>query len=495
MKTSSFIGFTRNVAMAHPFVSSYSLRVPGIPFAIDLEGRQIIGSDIWYLKKAGLINSTFVQFFGPKGCGKSAIQKMWAAFAFMRRGADMERNRIVIHDRKPEGEASEYAKLAAITGSITFEMGSMQVNPFERKLFLNEKGGNEVYELGMLDIAKILAEYSDGPLSPLEYYALRVAMFEMLTHYDELVWSPEVLQKICGSLTSKMLSDYHSMLNEKLIVKTIDRLANLQLDVLRTRVESQINELKEADHLLQFADLHGPAISLSAKLGNLLNGKIGRMFGFKHSLYDIRTQRAVVKDWRGMDDEAETLARWIDTNITINAAEMNRKDLLPTVELDDERHKSMRNTHYANSLLFLTEIARGLDMVNVGSSHWYNSMRPGKEGDASWNVGDLVIRNMGLRIYGNITNETSYKREVQEREQASNREVNRLATLPIYCFGGKLQGENGPMTFFRTIASPKLRADILETDSAVAAMTKAGDLRSDDFLRCYARKNNFTYIG
>ena len=495
MKASSFFGFTRNVAMAHPFVSSYARPVPGVPFAIDLEGRQVIGSDIWQLKKAGLINSTFVQLFGPKGGGKSAVQKMWAAFAYMRRGADMERIRIVIHDRKPEGEASEYAKLAAITGSITFEMGSMQVNPFERKLFLNQTGGEDVYELGMLDIAKILAEYTDGPLSPLEYYALRVAMFEMLTHYDELVWSPEVLQKICGSLNSSMLAAYHRTLNEKLIVKTTDRLANLQLEVLRTKVEGQINELKEADHLLQFSDLIGPAISVSARLGNLLNGKIGRMFGFKHSLYDIRTQRAVVKDWRGMDDDAETLARWIDNNITINAAEMNRKDLLPTVELDDERHKSMRNARYTDSLLFLTEIARGLEMLNIGSSHWYNSMRPGEEGSESWNKGDLVIRNMGLRVYGNITNETGYKREVQEREQISTREVNRMATLPKFCFAAKLQGEDGPMTFFRTIASQKLIKDILETDSAVAKMTEKGDLRSDDYLQRYAQANNFTYIG
>lgn len=494
MKGASFLATIGQTAHAHPFVDASPYQLPGFPIGINLRNRSLVCIDFWLLKQLGNIHSTFVQIFGPKDCGKSGLLKLFGVYGLMR-VAYYDKMRVVIHDRKPEGEESEYSALSRRTNCKPFYMGDMQANPFERRLYLRQTDNDDVYELGIIEMAKLLAEYNSNiPLSELEYDALRVAVFEMIYQYLEENWSPPVLAKICASPDPHMLERYEVALHNKLVAQAEERAAKAENNEVRDRMTAEIKELANRPRLLQFSELAAASMSLAIRLENLLEGELGRIIGSRHSLYELNTQQATVKIWQGMTEKAETLARIIDTRISLLASELNRADLLPHIVIDDERHRSMENLEYAKTLSYQSEIARANYTLNMGGSHWHSSLRKGGAGSELWNIGDLVIRNSGLRIYGRLANDPAMVREVMDMNHLTPTEATMLTVLPNYCFGAKLYGESGPMVFFRAIAPQILLRDIMQTNSAASLMSTPTEIGSYAWLWEYAKRNGLELI-
>lgn len=494
MKGPSLVGPTSLIALGHPFASSEGRQFPGVPLGINIRNGRLVMFDPWLLRTLGLISSTQLLVLAKLEHGKSALVKMLAVRLYLL-SMGYSTMRIVINDYKPENTGSEYGALAKFFESKPFTMRDMRINPFERRLFLNSGDDKNGYELGMLNIAQLLCEYDTTEMDEMQRYALRIAMYGMLSSVGEQAWSPEALARVASSLQDEVIDGYHASLDRKLVTQIKETLMRVEDPEVRRSIEERIEALVRTPHNIQVQEIQDAGIHVGARLDNLLNGPLGGMFGAKNSLYDTLTQRAVNKDWRGMNPAAETLMRMLDTQIKIMAGELNRKDLLPDIEIDDEQHRAMSNLQYARQRAYFTEIARGMKTLHMGVSHTLDSIRPGNTDSESYRLGDKIIRNTGLIIYGRQdAANTAMLREIQRREGISDNDLQTLTILPPHTFGFKL-GENEYMQFVRVIATPLELQTLIQSNSAVSEMVNRPSLTSPEDLMAFAEANKIDYLG
>ncbi len=491
MRGPSFVGPTSLVALGHPFASSEAQQYPGVPLGINIRNGRLVMLDPWLLQVTGVISATTVLILAQLKHGKSALVKMLAARSYML-SMGYSIMRIAINDYKPEDSSSEYGALAKFFESKPFTMRDMRVNPFERRLFLNSNDSHDAYELGLLGIAQLLCEYDATEMNEIERYAMRIAMYGMISQGNDLTWSPEKLQRIAGSLQPATMEGYHDVLDAKLVAQVEENLRRVGDPEIQQHIRAEIKELVSIKRNVPFGVIRDAGIRVEARLGNLLEGPLGGMFGAKNSLYDTLTQRAVNKDWRGMNPKAETLMRMLDTQIKIMAGELNRKDLLPHIEIDDEQHRAMSNLQYARQRAYFTEIARGMHTLHMGVTHSFDSIRQGGVDSEQFRLGEKIIRNTGLFMYGRLDEASA--REVQAREHISDVDRMMLTALPKRTFGFKL-GDNEFMQFVRVVATPLERATLIDSNSATRGIVQRPTLDSPNDMLAFANANGLEYIG
>lgn len=463
---------------------------------IDVRSRKLVYFDPWLLRSLGIANSTYSLALGEKGQGKSALEKM-LAMRLMTLTAGYHNPRIMINDYKPEGKESEYGALSKICRSKVFAMRNMRINPFEPRLFYDPEGHDRVSEFGILQMAKIICEFENDEkeLTPLEHYALRIAVADMLGQYDASVWSPDLLERIAGSITLAMRDYYQSRLDDRLRTNTKQRLERVEGMVLKESVARSIAELTMTSWNYTIDEIVAGGKVISSLLGKALHGSYGQMFGARHSLYDTLTQRAVTKDWRGMDPRGESLMRIIDTTIRTSAMELNRTDLLPDVELDDEKHVSMGNIVYARTHATYSAMARGVKTFSFGGTHTFDSIRRGAVGSELYNLGEIVINNLAYVFYGKLPpGRPTMMDEIQRREMLSNSDRQMLEQLPPYTFGLKV-GETEPMRFIRIIATQLDIDELIPSDSAAETMLDRPQVFSPQDMALYAKVNGIELVG
>lgn len=518
VKASVFAGPTNVMALGHPFAGPAYAESGGIPIGIDVNTREVVCIDLWMLKKMGIINTKFGIVFADIGSGKSTLLKI-LAIRSMVMSAGFSQMRVSINDYKPEAEESEYGAFSAVVKSKIFKMADMQFNPLEPRLF-NAKD-SRTYELGILDMARVMAEFSKtDSLEGYQFTALRIALAVMLQTPDDL-WEPKLLFKLAGSLTEQQITYYHTDLDQKLKSQMQDRLNNLKQvnnDNLaesgkeswqRTPAEQSIAEDQRKTGAMSLSGQE--VISLATAKDNfyvreiqkagaevqrmgydLLQGPVGTMIGRKNSLYDLYTQRATTKDWRGLGKQVEMFARIIDNNFRIGMIEGNRADLLPHFELDDEKHKSMDSLTYARTNAFTSEIARGTHMVSMSASHRPASIRKGAEGSELWNLGQTIINNQGFAFLGHQQNMPEILNELGNRYRLGDFKHD-LPYLPRYTFIASFGNTELPRKI-RVFVTPKELA-MVQTDSATDSILDRPDIMSPENLRRYAANNGIAYIG
>lgn len=488
---------TSLAAMTHGFTDSY--RTPfkgGIPIGINTRTQEVEYFDPWMMKLSGALDTMFGIFLGLIRHGKSTAIKV-IAIRLMMLAAGYQTMRTVINDYKPEGKESEYGAFSRVSGSTVFRIADMQVNPFEERLFSST--GEKAYELGILSMAKILVEF--GKKSGIighEDTALRIAVYTMLQRHSAL-WGPGELAKILRSLTTEQVTGYYRNLDAKLQTQLERRLQlfdrqppmrdnQIEHLSLRSDIEQQIRQLVTAKDNTDLAAVQAAGDRVASYLETILEGKFGKMFGDTHSLYDTLTQRAVTKDWRGVDSDAETLMRIIDTSIKTSAIENHQLDLLPHLEIDDEKHKAMDNLIYARSHSFFSEISRGTHTCNLSATHRYDSMRKGGQGSELYNLANTIINNLGFVFIGKQNNDEKTLKELQDRYGLSNSDRDTLTTLPKTVFGMKL-GEADPIRFVQIVATP-LELAMAQTESATVRVTERPNVADPDDIVRFAREND-----
>ena len=490
INSSVFSTPTNVMAMGHPFITPPYNTILGIPLGIDIRSRRLVYFDPWMLKNAGIINSAFGMILGPKNHGKSATLKI-IAIRLMMLAAGYDMMRTAINDYKPEGKSSEYAQFSQVCGSTVFRIATMSVNPFEANLY--KQRGNESYELGLLGTAETLCEFAKrSDLTGNENTALRVAVFVMLQQ-DELLWTPQVLFKLLRSISNSQIEDYFRTIDSKLKVGLEKRLDGIKSLENRELIEAKLTGIVSARDNHELADISAAADQVSTYLGDILTGSYGHMFGDSHSLYDMLTQRAITKDWRGVEPEAETLMRIIDTRIKVSAIENNRIDLLPHIELDDEKHKSMDNMVYARSHSYFSEIARGTHTCNLSATHRFDSIRKGGVGSELYGLGNTIINNLGFVLIGQQPDDPKILDEIQARYELSHEDTRALSALPRYTFGMKL-GEAEPLRFIRVFAT-RMELAMLGTNSSTDRMIDRPDVLSEQHLARFGKQNALALIG
>lgn len=491
IRGSVMVGPTNLMALNHPFITPIYNKVPGMPIGIDTRSREVVCVDPWYLKNAGIINSAFGMILALKGEGKSSILKILTT-RLMSLAAGYQFMRVSINDYKPEGRASEYGLLTEQFRSKQFYINQMSVNPLEARLFMSSD--EEVYELGMLNIVEMICEFVHGDRL-LGHYAtaLRVAMSVVLREYAQPMWSLHLLEKVCRSLSEEQIQVYFSSLDGILRQQMSDRLVRISDAHIKQSQYERINQIASQKTNANAVDIQQGGMYVSSLLSRVLHGKYGHMFGTKHSLYEMLTQRVVTQDWRGIDPEAEMLMRTLLTQIKMSAIENNRLDLLPHIELDDEKHKSMDNIVYARGHSFFSEIARGTHTCNLSATHRLNSIRKGGVGSELYNLGETIINNLGFVLIGRQNNHPEVLRELQERYSLSRSDTELLPRLPKYTFGYKA-GEEEKIRFMRVFATPA-ELPLLGTDSSTDRMVNRPGIISQERIEQFAKTNGIKMIG
>lgn len=485
-------GPTNLMAMGHPFVAPAYNDVPGIPIGIDIRSRELCLLDLWRLKDIGFLGSLFGLFLGPKGWGKSATMKI-LAFRLMTLAAGYMMMRVSINDYKPEGKASEYEAFTRACRSKVFKINELSFNPLESQLFMLDDEG--LYELGLISIAEKICAYLKGaPLDGDEPVALRVAIYTMVTKHDELVWSIPLLFKLLRSIETGEIMAYYRDLDHKLLQQLRERLGKLTDEENRRVAEEAIRATMYKSDNVDYNSVKRAGVYVASLLHQLLKGTYGNMIGVKHSLYELLTQPVVTKDWRGVSPEAETLMRIIDNGIKTNAIEKNRLDLLPHIELDDEKHKPMDNIVYARGDAYFSEIARATHTAQLSATHRLSSIRKGGVGSELYGLGNSIISNMGFVAISRQDNDPAVLDELRQRYTLSGSDTRTLAVLPKYTFGLKL-GEEERIRFIRIFATPLEMSTFLATDSATDRMVDRPDILNPEDLAQFAEKNGFIYLG
>lgn len=481
-------GPTNLLAMGHPFVRPSYAQVPGFPFAIDVHSREIVMFDPWLLQNAGVIHSAFGLVIGPKKHGKSSTLKILSLRCMMA-SAGYDRVRVWINDYKPEGKSSEYDRYTKLCRSIVYQLSEGRVNFFERKLFMTDD--NELFETGILSIAEMFCEFVFGkPLIGDRATALRVAVAAMLRS-DESLWTIQSLRKHLLGITADDILLYHLDLDGKLRTQLEERIAKVSKEY-RPNVEAELNALINRTDNYSIGEIQRAGDFVSTLITQIMTGSYANMFG-NNSLYDILTQRAVTFDWRGLTPNAETLGRSLLTRVKTNAIEQNRLDLVPHIELDDEKHKSMDNLTYAKSHAFFSEIARGLHTCNLSATHRLDSIRKGGVGSELYAAAETIINNLGFVLIGRQENDESRLKELQDRYRLSNSMRNDLTSLPPYTFV-YVAGETEKPRVIHTIATPH-ELPILETGAATARMINRPDVFNVEDIQRFAIQNNLVYLG
>jgi hypothetical protein len=481
---------THIMALGHPFYTPAYVDPMSVPIGIDARSRELVYGDPWIWKELRRISGGFGLFIGPRGVGKSATMKI-LAIRFLLMTAGYEVPRVAINDYKPEGSSSEYYAFTQFCRSTVFTMANMSVNPFESVLFKHNDG--VPYELGILGMAEILCEFGKRTeLFGHENTALRIAMYNMLA-CNEVLWTPHHLSKLFRSISDEQIESYYDSLDQKLETQLKKRLSGLTDPTIKGKAEEDIRKLVSARNNHRPEDIKSAGDALSTYLDDILEGVYGSMIGDKHSLYALTTQRASTRDWRGMKPEPETLMRTIMTSMSISAIETNQFNLLPHLEIDDEKHKAMDNPVYAKTHSYESEIARATHKSNISGTHRLDSIRKGDVGSELYRLGDTIINNLGFVFIGRQNNVKSVLDELQARYALSNGLTRLLTNLPDYHFVMKL-GELEPARVIKIFATPT-ELTMLATDSATERMNNRPDIMNPEQLKAYGDANGIAYVG
>lgn len=500
---------TNLTAMGHAFVGSASTSFGrGIPWGINTRTQEVEYFNPWAMKEAGVLDSMFGLFLGTIKHGKSMAMKV-LAIRLMMLSAGFQTMRTVINDYKPESKegegegGSEYGEFSRVTRSVVHRIAEMQINPLEERMFASR--GEKAYELGVISMAKAIIEFGKGSkLVGHEDTSLRIAIYTMLRH-DSSLWGLGLLAKLLRSITLDQIVAYYQNLDSKLKVQLEQRVATLyelgskgdvnlmERRALKEDVDGQINQLVNAQDNTNPLEIQTAGDHVAAYLESILHGSFGKMLGDKHSLYEMSTQRAVTKDWRGVGSADETLMRIIDTSFMTSAIENHQLDLLPHLKIDDEQHKPMENLTYATGQAFFGEIARGLHMCSLSASHRLDSLRKGGMGSDLFGKGSTVINNMGFVAIGRQNNDERQLKELQDRYGFTNVERDNLAHLQKRVFAVKY-AEAEPIRYIQVIATP-LELAMGKTEGAVERMMDRPDINSPDDLVRFAQTNNLKLAG
>lgn len=489
-KASVFSTPTNVMALGHPFVSPAHNDTPGVPVGIDPLSHELVVFDPWKLMEAKVLNSIFGIFLGLIRHGKSSAMKI-LAIRLMMIAAGFDMMRILINDYKPEDAGSEYQAMTKLTRSKLFAVANSGINPFEANLYFTKDKG--VYELGMLGMAEMLAEFANGEkLIGNNGTALRVAMHAML-RTSPSNWLLSSLHKHLLSITAPKVRAYRNNLDTKLKTQLEERLTHITDPIMRIAAEQDIRNLVAAASNDNIQEIQAAGVYVASLLERMLFGAYGGMFG-TNSLYSMLTQRAVTLDWRGAQGEAETVGRLLLTHVKMSAIEQNLLALIPHIELDDEKHKSMDNLLYAQTNAFAGEISRGIHTCNLSATHRLASIRKGGVGSPLYAAGQTIIRNQGFAWIGRQEDDNETLDELQQQYMLSNWQTRQLTTMPDYTFLLKL-GQAEPARFVRIFATPLEMEHILKTGAATERMTTRPDIYNDHDLERFAAQNGVVYLG
>lgn len=490
----SHAGPTEHITLRHPLATQSTLFQYGVPIGLDVYSGEVVYFDPVWMKDQGIIDSMMFGFFGVKGFGKSATLKMLAVrYAMWTAGFDQLRIAIndhkVLRQERKDGSTEyemEYDSLAKVVGCERFIMSQQRVNPFDRRL-------TRTYSQ-LLAMAQVLAGFSPhDTLTARKRRALRVAVLKMFRK-NPYLWSPNMLLECVRTMDRQDVDDYHQHHRDLMVEEHKARMARLAL-LIEDKHELERIDAEFKVQLTRDITLD-PVVTLNAKedvfdlLDDIFSGPDAELFGDSSNLYDMYGQRAVVRLWTGFatGGMGETIMRTLDSQLRIFAIENGLLNLLPHLELDDERHRSFENIVNARVSVFLSKIARSLEWINLSATHRPNDLLKGSVGSEHYKLGESLIDDFGGVMLARQRGKKAHLDELQERYRLTDKQRSLLPVLPKYTMYLKGGEEHHP-TLVRLIALEHELKHVLKTDQSNERMLTRPGLSSIEAIEQYAKVN------
>lgn len=485
----TFIGPTAQQMVSHPSPSATGDPFPGPIIGFNIDNNKPFRLDPFWLMENQIINAMTMLIIAAIRDGKSALIKM-LTLRLMRLAPGGRALQGVINDYRPEGNTTEYGKLAAYLECDQVRMRDMRFDILDPRLYMNDRGQFSVF--AFVEMIRRIAEFEQDPLSDTEMLALRVTMHDVMKT-DSLLWDFDHIARISGGIEESMYNGFRGD-GEKITQAELDkRLAKVTDLRVKEQVDTEHRRVMSLPDNTSLAELKVAGVSLRNRIDGINHLVAGGVFGKDHSFYDLQTQQLSVRDWRGLPPATERLLKLVFGRFDIASIDNNRRDLIPDLVIDDERHRAMRNHQYVKDLLYRQQITRSLGSVEVGATHTHDSVRTGEPGSDLYRDSETILNNTGVHLYGRIPDEPGFKRDVKRFTNMKDEEVDRLTTIPQYCFGVKFN-QSRPLEVFRTAPFGD-DFDLIFTDSATRDKAEGMDMEDQEAMETFARQNGAQYTG
>ena len=488
-KGATYIGPTVQQMVSHPSPSAFGDPYPGPIIGVNVANNKPFRFDPWWLMDNGIINAMTFLVIAALREGKSALIKLIIK-SLMRLAPGGRMPHVVINDYRPEGDGTEYTKLATWLMCTVTRMKDMRFNILDPRLYMNAAG--EFSEFSLIEMIRRISEFEQKPLTEIEVLALRIVIREQLL-IDPRLWGFEYIGLTSGGITEKMYTDFRERSQNKLQAELYKRLQKVDDPAMRVKLEAQHARVLSLPDNIVLDDVKNAGVSLRNRIEAIHDGVAGEVFGNEHSYYDLMTQPLSVRDWRGMNPAAERLMKLIGGRLDITAIDNNRRDLVPDVMVDDELHRAMTNSQFVEDRLFRQQITRSLGSFEIGGTHSEDSVIAGEPGSRLYRASKTILNNSGGIIYGRLPNDPQVRKEAKSRSGLTDYEVDLLTQNPKYTFGIKFN-ESLPLIRFRT-APYGSDFNLIYTDSATHSKAQGNQLGDPDAKAEFALQHGSRYIG
>lgn len=343
------------------------------------DGRLFSFTDKLWMKD-GVISSRVVLILGGKNHRKTTAAMNLATVLSCNRMPDGSYPHVYADGIRMKGLRMEYDPLADMLDSEPVELRD-RLNPFDDE-FSFTFGQNETTALGLVQASK-----SGIPATSEEEYFLRVAlhiMFKSFGHTKGI----ETLAKIIQTLSVEDIKDYETDTLDAAIRNIAEEvseeersLAQVEIDQLMARGFKTVptKESTEEQPKYEKVSLHelrndttklGEATQQLARIiTRILFGDFDQRFGGQKSFAKLMSQRAVVFNMSGMNDQTMAFIQGFIWRLKHEAHRTGDKRFIFQIQIHDENYKLWNDPVFAREMSDYLKQIRSYDTTLIMVSH------------------------------------------------------------------------------------------------------------------------------
>ncbi len=435
-----FSGSPRSASLAWPFVAPKQLLRTGPSLGVELGNRRDWHFDPQALKASGQIKSTTFAVLGDVGSGKSTLLKVATRLLGLQaHDSDDDLpvpSRLLIHNRKYEGNAPEYAPVIDSLAGETISLRNASINLFDPSMGLNE--------LHLHEIAINLCETAKGtPLTRWEPLVIQVGIFRMLRDISAIA-SLEALEVVLRGLKHQDLRDFYIRRDSTLqhlftAALREDPDLNAQLQLIITATSNVPPEEFEHDAGLVHSYL---VRMLSGEFGELFKAQTKFGLDDTRTLHDLLSHHTLMIDWVGVNDKAKGVLAammWYYQNVALANGDLS---IIPHIDIGDEEHEAFNILMYVRFMSAFIKKARSFHTTIFRATQYESDfVAGGDEGSSISKLAKGIVQGFGATFYGRLPNREEIR--VSLRLQGiSDLDCERIFRLPQGCFGFKVPDQD-----------------------------------------------------
>lgn len=335
----------------------------------------------------GIISSRVVIILGEKNHRKTTTAMNLAAVLSCGKMPDGSFPHVYADGIRMKGKIMEYDPLAEMLDSIPVELRD-RLNTFDDE-FGFTFGQHETNALGLVQAAK-----NGEPATSEQEYHLRVALYIMFKAFGRTK-GIEMLAKIIQTLSVKDIQEYEQDNLDASIRSIADEVTDAEKAAVQAEIDRALSrgtfevpvdeipdyfgeDAPEAPKT-KFVDVHelrndetrlGEATQeLSRLITRILFGDFDQRFGGQRSFAKLMSQRAVVFNMSGMNDQTMAFIQGFIWRLKHEAHRRDDKRFIFQVQIHDENYKLWNDPVFAREMSDYLKQIRSYDTTLIMVSH------------------------------------------------------------------------------------------------------------------------------